>query len=112
MKKSQGNRTELLQGTLDMLILRVLAETPLHGYAIGKRLGEVSAGRLEIPQGSLYPALHRIEQRALVDATWTTIRGREAKVYAINAKGRRKLKDEISGWEELASTVSLVLNNA
>lgn len=112
MSGQREKKKDLLQGTLDMLILRVLAETPLHGYAVGKRLREVSAGRLEIPQGSLYPALHRIEQRGLVEADWTTIRGREAKVYAITTKGRRQLEDEISGWQEIAGAVSLVLDNA
>lgn len=112
MSRKRNNRTEILQGTLDMLVLRVLLQESMHGYAVGKRLSELSEGRLQIPQGSLYPALHRIEQRGLASASWVTIRGREAKVYSITAKGRRQMKEEVSGWEEITSAVALVLGHA
>lgn len=92
-----------------MLLLRVLSGESMHGYAVGKRLREISGDRLRIPQGSLYPALHRLEERGLLAADWTTIRGREAKIYSITAQGRRHLKDEVSGWEELSVAISLVL---
>ena len=94
-----------------MLLLRILSQESLHGYAVGQRLRAVSGGRLRIPQGSLYPALHRIEQRGLLSAEWTKIRGREAKIYSITPKGRRYLEDEVSGWEELSVAVALVLES-
>lgn len=109
MRDERTQRTDILQGTLDMLLLRTLSQESLHGYAVGKRLREVSGDRLRIPQGSLYPALHRLENRGLLAADWTTIRGREAKVYSITDKGRRQLRQEVSGWEELSVAISLVL---
>ncbi len=108
MGKRTG-RADILQGMLDMLLLRILSQESMHGYAIGKRLSEVSGDRLQIPQGSLYPALHRLENRALLSSEWSTLRGRQAKVYSITAKGRRHLRDEVSGWEELSAAISLVL---
>lgn len=112
MSHQRTQKTEILQGTLDMLLLRMLSRESLHGYAVGKRLREESGDRLRIPQGSLYPALHRLENRGLLAGDWTRIRGREAKVYSITAKGRRSLQEEVAGWEELSAAISLVLDNA
>lgn len=112
MSRERTRKAEILQGTLDMLLLRILSRESLHGYAVNKRLQEASGDRLVIPQGSLYPALHRLENRGLLAGDRTTIRGREAKVYSITDKGRRHLKEEVSGWEELSVAISLVLEEA
>ena len=109
MSRERSPKADILQGTLDMLLLRILSQEPMHGYAVGKRLREESGDRLRIPQGSLYPALHRLENRGLLSGRKTTIRGREAKVYSITAKGRRRLEQDVSGWEELSVAISLVL---
>lgn len=112
MGQKHTAKTDVLQGTLDMLLLRILSRESLHGYAVGKRLREESGDRLRIPQGSLYPALHRLENGGLIAGDWTTIRGRDAKVYSITAKGRRQLDAEVSGWEELSVAIALVLGKA
>ena len=102
--------SELLQGTLDMLILKTLALAPLHGYAIAQRINQMSRALLSVPQGSLYPALHRLENGGWLDASWTTTgSGREAKVYKLTAKGRRHLEQEIATWERQAEAVRLIL---
>src|SRR5215831_719199 len=104
---------DLLQGTLDMLVLKVLAREPLHGYAIAQRIGQISRALLQVPQGSLYPALHRLENRGLLAATWTeTDAGRDAKVYKVTAKGRRWLEQEVSDWQRLTEAIHLVLQSA
>jgi len=93
-----------------MLILRTLAHEPLHGYAVAQRIRLVSGDRLRIPQGSLYPALHRLENRGLLRGDWTaTSTGRDAKFYRLTLKGRRRLKEEVSGWRELSAAIALVL---
>ncbi len=112
MSRKPSAKADLLQGTLDMLLLRILSRESLHGYAVAKRLREESGGRLQIPQGSLYPALHRLENGGLIDGDWTTIRGRDAKVYSITARGRRQLDEEVSGWQELSVAIALVLGKA
>jgi transcriptional regulator len=105
-------KTDLLQGTLDMLLMRAVADEALHGYALVQRLRMVSGGRLSIPQGSLYPALHRLENQGLVKGTWgQTETGREAKFYRLTAKGRRRLADEMHEWRELATAISLILGS-
>jgi transcriptional regulator len=105
-------RADILQGTLDMLVMRAVADEPLHGYAIGNRLRLISGERLQIPQGSLYPSLHRLERKGLLKGEWAaTDTGREAKVYRLTAKGRRQLSDEITGWSELSTAIALVLGN-
>lgn len=109
MSRERTGKADILQGTLDMLLLRIVAQEPQHGYAVGKQLREVSGERLQIPQGSLYPALHRLENRGLLSGEWTTMRGRKTKVYSITARGRRQLSEEVSGWEELSLAISLVL---
>jgi len=101
---------DLLQGTLDMLVMRAVADEPLHGYALVQRLKLTSGGRLTVPHGSLYPALHRLENRGMLRAEWrSTATGREAKFYRLTAKGRRHLEREVVAWRELSVAVALVL---
>lgn len=104
---------ELLQGTLDMLILKVAALRPIHGYAIVQRLQQVSRDALQIRQGSLYPALYRLENRGWLKAEWKrTEAGREAKYYSLTKAGRRQLDEETAGWKRLCQAIALVLENA
>ncbi len=106
-------KSTVLQGTLDMLILKVAALGPIHGYAIAQRLKQISNETLQVQQGSLYPALHRLERRGWVRATWrTTETGREAKFYSLTAAGRRQLDLERSHWEHLSTAIALVLETA
>jgi PadR family transcriptional regulator, regulatory protein PadR len=100
---------ELLQGTLDLLILKVLALGPLHGYGIAQRLQQISREALQIRQGSLYPALYRLEKRGELKAHWKTVGGREAKYYSLTKAGRQQLEAETAGWERLCTAVRLVL---
>jgi PadR family transcriptional regulator PadR len=103
-------KADLLQGTLDMLVMRAVADEPLHGYALVHRLRLISGGRLHVPQGSLYPALHRLEIQGLLKGEWAeTSTGREAKSYRLTAKGRRHLDAEVSEWKELSRAIALVL---
>ena len=103
-------RTDLLQGTLDMLVLRAVADEALHGYALVHRLKLISGGRLDVPQGSLYPALHRLENQGALKAEWrTTETGREAKFYRLTAKGRKRLDAEVSEWKELSLAIGMIL---
>jgi PadR family transcriptional regulator PadR len=104
------NKADLLQGTLDMLVMRALADEALHGYALVHRLKLISGGRLNVPQGSLYPALHRLENQGLLKAEWrATASGREAKFYRLSAKGKRQLETEVAEWLELSKAIGLVL---
>ena len=104
------DKTDLLQGTLDLLILKTLAPQPLHGYAIAQRIGQSSRALLQIPQGSLYPALHRLENRGLLAATWIdTDGGRRAKVYRLTRKGQQELEREIAGWKRIAQAITWIL---
>ena len=101
---------DLLQGTLDMLILKVVALEPLHGYAIAQRIGQISRALLQVPQGSLYPALHRLENRGWLAATWTeTDTGRAAKVYRLTRPGRARLEVEVADWRRLSEAIQLIL---
>ena len=103
-------RSDLPQGTLDLLILKVVALGPLHGYAITQRLQQVSREVVQVQQGSLYPALHRLENRGLLAAEWRdTETGREAKFYRLTRKGRAQLQSETASWERLTEAVALVL---
>jgi transcriptional regulator len=103
-------KSELPQGTLDLLILKVVAIGPVHGYAIAQRLEQVSRGVVQVPQGSLYPALHRLENRGLLAADWKdTETGREAKFYQLTSKGRKQLETEAADWQRLIDAVSLIL---
>ena len=103
-------RAELPQGTLDLLILKVVALGPLHGYAIAQRLQQISRDVVQVQQGSLYPALHRLENRGLLAADWKeSDTGREAKYYRLTAKGRTQLGAEEESWRRLTEAVSLIL---
>ena len=106
----QSNKSDLPQGTLDLLILKVAALGPVHGYAIAQRLQQVSRGVVQVPQGSLYPALHRLENRGLLAADWKAIEtGREAKFYRLTRQGQAQLETEVAGWQRLTDAVSLIL---
>jgi len=103
---------ELPQGTLDLLILRVVALGPVHGYAIAQRIQQISKEALQVQQGSLYPALHRLENKKFLSADWgPTETGREAKFYRLTAKGRTQLKTETESWEKLTEIVGLILQH-
>lgn len=106
-------KSDLPQGTLDLLILKVIALEPVHGYAIAQRLEQVSRGRVQVPEGSLYPALHRLENRGFLTADWKkTETGREAKFYKLTRKGRKQLEAETASWEQLIEAVGLILGMA
>jgi PadR family transcriptional regulator PadR len=106
-------KTEFLKGTLDMLILKVVAGGAIHGYAISHRIQQISRDFFQVPQGSLYPALHRLEERGWLDAEWKdTSTGREAKFYRLTRKGRKQLESEVLNWEQLIDAVSLILRTA
>jgi PadR family transcriptional regulator, regulatory protein PadR len=103
-------KSDLPQGTLDLLILKVVAFGPVHGYAIAQRLQQASRDVVQVPQGSLYPALHRLEYRGLLAADWKdTETGREAKFYRLTRKGRAQLETETASWARLAEAVGLIL---
>lgn len=109
MKKNE-DRFDLPQGTLDLLIMRVVALGPIHGYAIAQRIQQMSRDALRVQQGSLYPALHRLEYRKLLTACWKPSEtGREAKFYELTAKGRTHLKTETENWARLTDIVGLIL---
>ena len=106
-----GKIAELLPGTLDMLILKAVSLKPLHGYGVLLRIQQISGDALEIPQGSLYPALYRLEQQALIEAEWgVSDNNRRAKYYTLTAAGRRRLREETAGWKRLASAIASALN--
>ena len=104
---------DLPQGTLDMLVLQVLAAEPLHGYAIAQRIRRLSREVVKVPQGTLYPALHRLENRKLLAAEWkTTDTGRNAKYYRLTSRGRHQLKAESQSWERLADAIAAIIRGA
>jgi PadR family transcriptional regulator, regulatory protein PadR len=106
-------KSDLPQGTLDLLILKIIAIGPVHGYAIAQRLEQISRGAVQVPEGSLYPALHRLENRALLAADWKeTETGREAKFYRLTRKGQKQLAAETAGWQRLIEAVGLILGTA
>ena len=108
-----NEKSDLLQGTLDMLILKVVALGPIHGYAISKRIQQISSDVLQVQQGSLYPALHRLENRGWLKAQWSESEsGREVKFYKLTTAGRRQLEAEASNWERLSAAVSLIMQTA
>src|SRR5579871_4906234 len=103
-------KSDLPQGTLDLLILKAVAFEPIHGYAVAQRLEQVSRGVVQVPEGSLYPALHRLENRGFLAADWKiTETGREAKFYRLTRKGRAQLESEAASWERLTEAVGLIL---
>jgi PadR family transcriptional regulator, regulatory protein PadR len=102
---------ELLPGTLDMLILKAVSLKPLHGYGVLQRVRQISGGALDIPQGSLYPALYRLEHQGLIVAEWgQSENNRRAKYYTTTAAGRRRLREEAAGWNRLAAAIASALN--
>jgi PadR family transcriptional regulator PadR len=104
---------ELLPGTLDMLILKAVSLAPLHGYGVLLRIKQISGNALDIPQGSLYPALYRLEHQGLIESTWgQSDNNRRAKYYTLTTAGRKRLKEETAGWNRLASAIGSALNTA
>jgi PadR family transcriptional regulator, regulatory protein PadR len=107
------DRLDLPQGTLDLLILKSLSLGPQHGWAISERIQQVSLATLQIPQGSLYPALHRLERRGWISAEWgASDNNRRAKYYELTRAGRKQLVSETEAWDRLTSAVALVLKMA
>jgi len=103
-------RLDMPQGTLDLLILKALSIEPMHGWAISERIHQVSRATLQIPQGSLYPALHRLERRGVISASWgASDNNRRAKYYELTRAGRKQLEAETHDWARLTSAVALVL---
>ncbi len=106
-----GKTTDLLPGTLDMLILKAVWLNPLHGYGVLLRIRQISGDALEILQGSLYPALYRLEHQDLIVAEWRqSENNRRAKYYTLTTAGRRRLREETAGWNRLASAIAAALN--
>jgi transcriptional regulator len=108
-----GKPNDLLQGTLDLLILKTLLSEAKHGWAIAKRIQQMSDDVLQVQQGSLYPALHRLEQQGWIKAKWAESEtGRQAKFYALTTAGRKQLEAETANWTRLSAAVNLVLDEA
>jgi transcriptional regulator len=106
-----GKTADLLPGTLDMLILKAVSLKPLHGYGVLLRIRQISGDALEIPQGSLYPALYRLEHQALIAAEWgQSENNRRAKFYTLTPAGQRRLQEEAAGWNRLATAIAAALN--
>jgi PadR family transcriptional regulator, regulatory protein PadR len=106
-------KSDLLQGTLDMLVLKVIALEPIHGYGIAQRIRHISRDVLQVQQGSLYPALHRLEKRGWLKAEWGEAEtGREAKFYSLTKVGRKQLDAEAANWDRLSAAVGLILRTA
>src|SRR5712692_1908733 len=104
------DKSDLPQGTLDLLILHVVAAGAIHGYGIAQRLQQISRDVVQVPQGSLYPALHRLENRGLLTADWKlSDTGRESKFYRLAPKGRLQLKEEAASWRRLTEAIELIL---
>jgi len=113
----EGNKmppsTDLLQGTLDLLILQTLVPGPMHGWGVAQRIQQVSADVLQIGQGSLYPALHRLEYKGWIRSDWgNSENNRRAKFYSLTATGQKQLETELESWERLSSAIALVLGRA
>jgi PadR family transcriptional regulator, regulatory protein PadR len=109
----EQEKKEVLKGTLDMLILKVVACGPIHGYAISQRIQQISKDLFQVPEGSLYPALHRLEDRGWLQAEWEeTETGRDAKFYTLTRSGRKQLNAEMVHWERLSEAVALILKTA
>jgi transcriptional regulator len=105
--------SDLIQGTLDLLILRTISHEPKHGWAIAKRIQQASGDVLQVTQGSLYPALHRLEQQGWIESHWQENgTGREAKFYSLTEPGRKQLKKELTQWDRLSSAIGLVIRTA
>ena len=108
-----AEKSDLLQGTLDMLILKIVALGPVHGYGISQRIKQISKEVLQVQQGSLYPALHRLEKRGWLQADWgESDNARQAKFYRLTAKGRKQLEAEQSNWDRLSGAVAVIMRTA
>jgi PadR family transcriptional regulator len=108
---TDGQKSDLLQGTLDMLVLKVVALGPIHGYAIAQRLQQMSGAVLQVQQGSLYPALHRLEKRRWLRAEWAASdTGREARFYSLTKLGRQQLGEQRANWDRLSAVISGILS--
>lgn len=113
MASAENPKSDLLQGTLDVLILKIVALGAIHGYAIAQRLQQISRDVLQVQQGSLYPALHRLEKRGWVRAEWAASEtGRDARFYTLTREGRRQLDDQRANWARLSAAVTAVLSTA
>ena len=107
-----GKPIDLVQGTLDLLILRIVSLEPQHGWAIAKRIQQISGEVLQVQQGSLYPALHRLEQKKWIKAKWAeTETGRQAKFYLLTPSGKDQLEKEAANWNRLSAAINLVLES-
>src|SRR5919106_6975597 len=105
-----GKPNDLVQGTLDLLILKVLSLEPKHGWAIAKRIQQISKEQLQVQQGSLYPALYRLERQGWIKAEWRASEtGREAKFYSLTAAGRKRLDLELANWNRLSNAINVVV---
>jgi PadR family transcriptional regulator, regulatory protein PadR len=102
-------KAELIKGHLDGLILAVLEPAPLHGYAVIEALREHSSGLIDLPSGTIYPALHRLERSGLIASEWTAVSGRRRRVYSLTGAGRNALKDERETWQRVSTTISTIL---
>jgi PadR family transcriptional regulator PadR len=108
-----GKPSDLVQGTLDLLILKTLSLEPKHGWAIAKRIQQVSGEVLQVQQGSLYPALHRLEQQGWIKAKWDESEtGRQAKFYSLTAAGRKQLESETANWNRLSEAINIIVQEA
>lgn len=108
-----GKPTDLVQGTLDLLILKTISLEPMNGWAIAKRIQQVSKEILQVQQGSLYPALHRLERQGWIKAEWSeSENNRKAKYYSLTAAGRKQLKAEVEQWERLSGAIGLIIDTA
>ncbi len=108
-----GKPSDLVQGTLDSLILKTLSLNPMHGWAIAKRIQQLSSEVLQVQQGSLYPALHRLEQQGWIRGKWTEREsGRKVKFYSLTAAGRKQLEAERANWNRLSAAINLIMNEA
>jgi transcriptional regulator len=104
--------SDALRGSIDLLVLKALSLAPMHGWGIGLRINQISHGRLDVNQGSLYPALQRLEHRGDIESSWqSTENNRRARVYKITAKGRKALGQEVDKWKRFADTMSLILES-
>ena len=108
-----GKPSDLVQGTLDLLILKTISLQPMHGWAIAKRIQQISSEVLQVQQGSLYPALHRLEQQGWIRAKWAESEtGRRAKFYSLTAAGRTQMETETANWNRLSAAINLVVGEA
>jgi transcriptional regulator len=108
-----GKPNDLVQGTLDLLILKTVSLDPMHGWAIARRIQQVSGEVLQVQQGSLYPALHRLEQQGWIKAKWAESEtGRQAKFYSLTTAGRKQLEAEAANWSRLSSAINLIVSEA